>query len=223
MGENGDVSALTDIVSRKAMGNPLTGSEMDTLKRSTYGNSLAELAKGSDTDSDTFNKMLMDFAQYVSSGNSDGTAQATASGDIYRPYTNSDTENKIGTESRVEPVAKPEGVQNESAQPITSDSASSDILIDSGEQVSVKNAEALNHPFDEPKQWEIREINEIMNNCIEGWRAFSNPRSFAKYGRQRGWERIPLPDNEPSATGSNLTDGFHKLTEEEARQMELPF
>ena len=29
-------------------------------------------------------------------------------------------------------------------------------------------AEALNHPFDEPKQWEIREINEIMNNSIEG-------------------------------------------------------
>lgn len=39
-------------------------------------------------------------------------------------------------------------------------------------------AEALNHPFDEPKQWEIREINEIMNNSIEGWRPFSNPRSF---------------------------------------------
>lgn len=55
------------------------------------------------------------------------------------------------------------------------------------------------------------------------WRPFSNPRSFAKYGRQRGWERIPPPDNEPSATGSNLTDGFRELTEEEARQMELPF
>ena len=26
------------------------------------------------------------------------------------------------------------------------------------------HAEALNHPFDEPKQWEIREINEIMSN-----------------------------------------------------------
>ena len=29
-------------------------------------------------------------------------------------------------------------------------------------------AEALNHSFDEPKQWKIREINEIMNNSIEG-------------------------------------------------------
>lgn len=57
----------------------------------------------------------------------------------------------------------------------------------------------------------------------QAWKPFSNPRSFAKYGRQRGWERIPPPDNEPSATGSNLTDGFRELTEEEARQMELPF
>ena len=84
-------------------------------------------------------------------------------------------------------------------------------------------AEALNHPFDEPKQWEIREINEIMNNSIEGWTPFSNPRIFAKYGRQRGWERTHLPGNELSATGSNLPDGFRELTEEEARQMELPF
>lgn len=30
--------------------------------------------------------------------------------------------------------------------------------------------EALNHPFDEPKQWEIREINDIMNNSIVGWK-----------------------------------------------------
>lgn len=84
-------------------------------------------------------------------------------------------------------------------------------------------AEALNHTFDEPKQWEIREINEIMNNSIEGWISFSNPRIFAKYGRQRGWERTPPSGNELSATGSNLPDGFRELTEEEARQMELPF
>ena len=84
-------------------------------------------------------------------------------------------------------------------------------------------AEALNHPFDEPKQWEIREINEIMNNSIEGWTAFSNPRIFARYGSQRGWERTPPSGNELSATGSTLPDGFRELTEEEARQMELPF
>lgn len=49
--------------------------------------------------------------------------------------------------------------------------------------------EALNHAFDEPKQWEIREINEIMNQCIDRWRYFPNPRMFADYGRQKGWER----------------------------------
>ena len=43
--------------------------------------------------------------------------------------------------------------------------------------------EALNHPFDEPKQWEIREINEIMNQCVTGWNYFSNPRMFPQYGK----------------------------------------
>lgn len=84
-------------------------------------------------------------------------------------------------------------------------------------------AEALNHAFDEPKQWEIREINEIMNNSIEGWKPFSNPRIFAKYGRQRGWERTPPLGNGLSATGSDSLDGFQELTEEELSQMELPF
>ena len=73
----------------------------------------------------------------------------------------------------------------------------------------------------EPKQWEIREINEIMNNSIEGWTAFSNPRIFVKYGRQRGWERS-ASGNEQAATGSDLPDGFCEVTEEEAQQMELP-
>ena len=49
--------------------------------------------------------------------------------------------------------------------------------------------EALNHPFDEPKQWEIREVNDIMNHCVTGWHYFSNPRMFPEYGRQKGWER----------------------------------
>ncbi len=77
--------------------------------------------------------------------------------------------------------------------------------------------EALNHIFDEPKQWEIREINEIMNQCVTGWTYFSNPRSFAGYGRQKGWER------EMAATGSGnsaakIPDGFVEITE----QIEMP-
>ena len=90
-------------------------------------------------------------------------------------------------------------------------------------ELSLKAKGLLSHTFDEPKQWEIREINETMNNSIEGWTPFSNPRIFSKYGRQRGWERTPLPGNELSATGSNFPDDFRELTDEEARQMEIPF
>ena len=78
--------------------------------------------------------------------------------------------------------------------------------------------EALGHDYDEPKQWELREINDIMNNAVTGWRAFANPRYFPEpYRRQRGWERIPT-DNEPD----NNTGEFHELTEAEMQQLELP-
>ena len=66
--------------------------------------------------------------------------------------------------------------------------------------------------------WEIREINEIMNQCITGWNYFSNPRMFAEYGRQKGWEReIPATDTDNPPEKS--MDGFVEVTE----QMELPF
>ncbi len=48
--------------------------------------------------------------------------------------------------------------------------------------------EALGHPFDEPKRWELHNIKEVMDN-VEGWKAFTNARYFGIYGRQRGWER----------------------------------
>ena len=74
--------------------------------------------------------------------------------------------------------------------------------------------EALGHSFDEPKQWKIREINDIMNNSVTGWRAFSNPRYFrSPYGRQKGWERI-----QPNNGGGD----FQELTPEEVEQLELP-
>ena len=74
--------------------------------------------------------------------------------------------------------------------------------------------EALGHSHDDPKQWEIREINDIMNNSVTGWRAFSNPRHFrSPYGRQKGWERIQ----------SDNSDGiFRELTLEESEQLKLP-
>ena len=78
--------------------------------------------------------------------------------------------------------------------------------------------EALNHAFDEPQQWEIREINEIMNQCISGWRYFPNPRMFSEYGRQKGWER-ENPATDSGNPSEKTMDGFVEVTE----QMELPF
>ena len=78
--------------------------------------------------------------------------------------------------------------------------------------------EALNHTFDEPKQWEIREINEIMNQCITGWRYFPNPRMFSEYGRQKGWER-ENPATDSGNPSEKTMDGFVEVAE----QMELPF
>ena len=51
-----------------------------------------------------------------------------------------------------------------------------------------------------------------MNTVVTGWKPFSNPRMFAGYGRQKGWER-DVSGNE---------DGFVELSEEECRQLELP-
>ena len=60
--------------------------------------------------------------------------------------------------------------------------------------------EALGHTYDEPKRWQLHNINEIMNTVVTGWKPFSNPRMFAGYGRQKGWERDvsgnELPGNE---------------------------
>ena len=78
--------------------------------------------------------------------------------------------------------------------------------------------EALNHPFDEPKQWEIREVNDIMNHCVTGWHYFSNPRMFPEYGRQKGWER-DNPATDTSNGAEKIPEGFVEVTE----QMELPF
>lgn len=61
--------------------------------------------------------------------------------------------------------------------------------------------EALHHETEEPKQWEIREINSIVNDSINGWEAIASTHRFADYGIQRGWRRKtdalgfhPLPE-----------------------------
>lgn len=61
--------------------------------------------------------------------------------------------------------------------------------------------EALRHDYEEPKQYEIREINDIMNHSVDGWEKAPQHR-FKEYGRQTGWKRIrqeegflPIPED----------------------------
>lgn len=64
--------------------------------------------------------------------------------------------------------------------------------------------EALRHTIEEPKQWETREINSIMNESIVGWKPIKSTHLFGgDYGIQRGWKRDTdengfrqLPENE---------------------------
>lgn len=68
-------------------------------------------------------------------------------------------------------------------------------------------AEALGNTFNQPAAWETREICEIMNTgiangTIKGWRAYKNPKRYAKYGSQKGWERVkdPVPSDDISTS-----------------------
>ena len=61
--------------------------------------------------------------------------------------------------------------------------------------------EAFSHEYDTPKDWELKEINNVMNHSIVGWEKVSSHR-FAGYGTQRGWRRVAgknefqkLPEN----------------------------
>lgn len=94
-----------------------------------------------------------------------------------------------------------------------------------GTQICSKQiyADALHHAFEEPKQWEIREINDIMNNSIEGWRPFPNPRFFDQYGKQRGWERIPVSGIALPETDGEIEDVFGAQALKEEEQLVIPF
>ena len=90
-----------------------------------------------------------------------------------------------------------------------------------GERVCSKQLyeEALGN-CNPPAEWETRAICEIMNagianGSIQGWTAYKSPKRYKKYGSQKGWERVNQPPTDE--------DGFQEITEEEARQMELPF
>ena len=58
--------------------------------------------------------------------------------------------------------------------------------------------EALGKDYQEPKEWELREINNIMNKSITGWQKHPTSDSkvrFVGYGKQRAWDRV-VPEKE---------------------------
>ena len=71
--------------------------------------------------------------------------------------------------------------------------------------------EAL-HRTGEMKQWESKEIANIMNNAIEGWKPHGTHRFGKEYGIQRSWKRM-----EDSVKKDK--DGFMEVPE----QLEIPF
>lgn len=92
--------------------------------------------------------------------------------------------------------------------------------------------EALKHPFDRPTNRESRELNDIMNNSVIGWKKCKKQRRIPGYGQQRAWERDgsgqsgTINVNEAGEKYVNhvnesdgLPDGFEPVPE----QMELPF
>lgn len=77
--------------------------------------------------------------------------------------------------------------------------------------------EALGNEYQEPKPWDLREINDIMNHNIIGWNKHptsDNKVRFRIYGKQRAWDRSVPEEMSP--------DGFISINSE-AEQMELPF
>ena len=68
--------------------------------------------------------------------------------------------------------------------------------------------EALNHPFDEPKQWEIREVNDIMNHCVSGLALLPPTPGYlrATAGRRAGSvkPRQRIPATEPKKSRRDL-------------------
>jgi hypothetical protein len=61
--------------------------------------------------------------------------------------------------------------------------------------------EAFFHKNDTPKDWELREIHNIMNCRINGWERVSLHR-FEEYGMKRGWRRIADNDLLRSPSGN---------------------
>ena len=67
--------------------------------------------------------------------------------------------------------------------------------------------------FGKPRNSEAREIGQIMNGTISGWKAYPNPRNIPGYGKQRGWMRV-------ETNSGNKVQTFIPVGR---TQMEIPF
>ena len=77
--------------------------------------------------------------------------------------------------------------------------------------------EALKNKFDKPNAKELRELNDIMNNSVIGWKKCKGQKRLGIYGQQRAWEREQKLESVNEL--SSPADGFEPVTE----QMNLPF
>ena len=68
------------------------------------------------------------------------------------------------------------------------------------------------HRTGEMKQWESKEIANIMNNAIEGWKQHGTHRFGKEYGIQRSWKRIEGIEKKDK-------DGFMEVPE----KLDIPF
>ena len=81
--------------------------------------------------------------------------------------------------------------------------------------------EALDNPYIKPKKAETDRICEIMNTSIVGWKQGTMTR-FKDYGTQRSWVCVNENCKRDAKDLKNEND-WYPVTEEKARQMELPF
>lgn len=85
--------------------------------------------------------------------------------------------------------------------------------------------EALGKEFQEPKEWELREINGIMNKSVTGWRRHPTSDSkvrFEVYGKQRAWDRVDEHGFRQRVPESEVPEDFAQLDMADMKG-ELPF
>ena len=80
-------------------------------------------------------------------------------------------------------------------------------------------AEAFFENVSDIKQWQIKEINEIMNKEITGWEKYGHHR-YERYGPQRSWVRKKEPEaRQMTMADVSADDGFQEMPDD----TETPF